>query len=52
MFALALGSGAARRFESNPTDANEPIDMGQLKPGRRTANQNGKSERQTYFKIT
>jgi hypothetical protein len=27
MSALVLGSGAARRFESNPTDANEPIDM-------------------------
>jgi hypothetical protein len=24
MFALVLGSGTARRFESNPTDANEP----------------------------
>src|SRR4030088_134466 len=37
MFALALGSGTARRFESNPTDANEPSGIGQIKPGRRTA---------------
>ena len=37
MSALVLGSGTARRFESNPTDANEPIDIGKLKPGKRTA---------------
>jgi hypothetical protein len=37
MFALALGSRTARRFESNPTDANEPSGTGQVKPGRRTA---------------
>jgi hypothetical protein len=37
MSALVLGSGTARRFESNPTDANEPSDIGKLKPGRRTA---------------
>jgi hypothetical protein len=37
MFALALGSGTARRFESKPTDANEPSGIGQIKPGRRTA---------------
>src|SRR5947207_14733824 len=37
IFAFGLGSGTARRFESKPPDANEPSDMGQLKPGRRTA---------------
>src|ERR1700722_6043406 len=38
IFALALGSGAARRsLESSPTGANEPSGIGQLKPGRRTA---------------
>src|SRR6202048_4579039 len=38
MFALARGIGRARgRFESKPTDANEPIGIGQIKPGRRTA---------------
>jgi hypothetical protein len=37
MFAIGRGSGTARRFESGPTDANEPSDMGWLKPGRRTA---------------
>src|ERR1700688_899811 len=37
MFALALGSGTARRLESNPADANEPSGIGQVKPVRRTA---------------
>jgi hypothetical protein len=37
MFALALGSGTARRLESRPVDANEPSGIGQLKPGKRTA---------------
>src|SRR5580704_10606211 len=36
--AFALGSGTARRcLESSPAGANEPNDMAQLKPGRRTA---------------
>src|SRR6187200_747028 len=37
MFALVLGSGTARRFESIPLDANEPGGIGQVNPGRRTA---------------
>src|ERR1700754_4078511 len=38
MSALPLGSGSGRRrFESEPTDADEPCSIGQLKPGRRTA---------------
>src|ERR1700716_1692793 len=37
MFALALGSGTARRLDSKPTDANEPSAIGLVKPGRRTA---------------
>src|SRR3954453_17354374 len=38
MSALPFGSGSGRRrFFSEPTDANEPCGIGQLKPGRRTA---------------
>jgi hypothetical protein len=37
MLAFGRGSGTARRFESEPTDANEPDDIELLKPGRRTA---------------
>src|SRR5476651_1194182 len=47
MFALALGRGTARRFESKPTDANEPSDIGQVKPGRRTA-----KSRLVYYSLT
>src|SRR5664279_4230863 len=38
MSELPRGIGRARwRFESNPAGANEPSDIGVLKPGRRTA---------------
>src|ERR1700720_950218 len=37
MFAIGRGNGAGRRFESVPEDANEPIDISILKPGRTTA---------------
>src|SRR3954451_1047643 len=38
MSALPLGSGSGRRrFFSEPTDADEPCGIGQLKPGKRTA---------------
>src|SRR5487761_260192 len=37
IFAIGRGSGVARRFESEPGDANEPIDISILKPGKRTA---------------
>src|SRR5215212_4545699 len=38
MLALAPGIGRARRrFKPKPSVANEPNDIGQLKPGRRTA---------------
>src|SRR4029077_6180821 len=37
IFATGLGSGTARRLESESADANEPSGIGWLKPGRRTA---------------
>jgi hypothetical protein len=37
MLATGLGSGTARRLESESADANEPSGIGWLKPGRRTA---------------
>jgi hypothetical protein len=37
MFALSRGTGTARRFESVPADADEPINMGTPKPGSTTA---------------
>src|SRR3569832_2984690 len=37
MFAIGRGSGVARRLESVPEDANEPIDLSILKTGRTTA---------------
>jgi hypothetical protein len=49
MFALALGSSTARRFESNPTDANEPSGTGQVKPGRRTATMHFHDEPRLLF---
>src|SRR5664279_1003058 len=43
---LPRGIGRARwRFESNPAGANEPSDIGLLKPGRRTAKSRLQRER-------
>jgi len=48
MFAIGRGNGAGRRFESVPEDANEPIDISILKPGKRTAKTTAKMLFQKY----
>src|SRR5476649_1362281 len=50
MSELPRGIGRARwRFESNPAGANEPSDIGLLKPGRRTANSRLQREPRLQF---
>src|SRR4030088_3182178 len=50
MSELPRGIGRARwRFESNPAGANEPSDIGLLKPGRRTANSRLQREPRLLF---
>src|SRR3954466_6283405 len=52
MLGLAPGFGRARRrFEPKPSDANEPNDIGQLKPGRRTAIESFQDE-SVYYSCT
>src|SRR5215210_6723564 len=52
MLALAPGIGRARRrFAPKPSDANEPNDIGQLKPGRRTAIESFQDE-SVYYSFT
>jgi hypothetical protein len=52
MFEYSCGSGAERRFESEPADANEPNDMEWLKPGRRTATVSFQNEPRHYSPMT
>src|SRR5476651_1247269 len=50
MSELPRGIGRARwRFESGPAGANEPSDIGLLKPGRRTANSRLQREPRLLF---
>jgi hypothetical protein len=52
IFAIGLGSGVARRLESGPADANEPIDISILKPGSTTATANFRNVFSHYSLVT